>query len=106
MYQYQGIALPLGDQPGPDNSLANTRRCNEDPGIMIAQDINGLILDGREFAIKLYIERLSGMPLVVNAQCTAIFLEQNREFILTSPGQGDMLGKLLGAADHPWCQCR
>jgi len=24
MYQYQGIALPLGDQPGSDNSLADT----------------------------------------------------------------------------------
>ena len=73
---------------------------------MFTQDVNDLFLDGREFAVKMDVKWIARMPLVINGQCAAIMLEQGREFILTSPRQGDVLGKLFGAADHPWCQCR
>jgi len=65
MYQYEGIALPLGDQPGTDDGLTDTRGCDEDTGVMFAQGVNGLLLDGREFAIEPYVEWLARMALII-----------------------------------------
>lgn len=92
MYQYQGITLSLGSQPGAHDSLAGTRGCDEDTDILFTQYAHGLLLDVREFAIELYIQGFTGMALMIESQRAVVLLQQVYEFILATAGQGNVPG--------------
>ena len=63
--------------------------------------LNRLLLFNPELALKCHVNRRSRSAFVFNFHWNTLRLQQLNDFLLAASGQGDILGQLLGAINHP-----
>ncbi len=72
----QGTPGSLGDKVGAENGFPNSRRSYEHADIVLQECAARFILDSRQFAVELQFQRRAAMPLVVDRERHAVFLEK------------------------------
>jgi hypothetical protein len=74
--QDQRAARARGDEVCPDHRLADTRRRDEDAGVVGHERSRGLLLDRRERSLEVEVERRPFRTLVLAVQADAVAAQQ------------------------------
>jgi hypothetical protein len=70
----EGVRLARGDQVGAYHRLANTRRRDEDAGVVDEQRIHRLLLKRSQRSLEDEVNCLAGFALVDDLQSDAVLL--------------------------------
>lgn len=100
MHEHQCVYPTRGDEPGGHDRFSEGGRGGQDAVVMSQQVVGGGLLIRPERSMKRHVQRQSGKPLVLDGHSHLVRIEQGRDFPKATPGQGEMLRKLLGTTNH------